>query len=93
MNCQHRVATQNIILKLIDSVIASHSNLQEKTKIDEMQHEFVNGKSTTTNLIESEPINNIKRWTQTDAIHLDIFKAFHSVNVELLLRKQYHGIE
>ena len=89
INNYRGVAIQNIIVKLLDSIIARHLNFHARSIIDETQHGFVRGKSTVTNLIEftSSTITNMKPNTQTDAIYLDIAKAFDSVNIELLLYK------
>ena len=60
-----------------------------KNIIDESQHGFVTGKSTTTNLVEftSRAILGMESQIQTDAIYLDIAKAFDSVNIDLLIHK------
>lgn len=80
------VALQCIIPKLLDSIIASHLNFHMKSIIDDSQHGFVKGKSTITNLAEFTS-RVIEKRIQTDAIYLDIAKAFDSVNVELLIQK------
>ncbi|XP_055307463.1 uncharacterized protein LOC129571673, partial [Sitodiplosis mosellana] len=60
-----------------------------KNIIDDSQHGFMKGRSTITNLAEftSCAILGMENHIQTDAIYLDIAKAFDSVNVDLLIRK------
>jgi len=83
------VAIQCVIPKLLDSVISSHINEHILQIIDDSQHGFVKGKSTLTNLAEfsSRVLTNMEKHNQTDAIYLDIAKAFDSVNVKLLIQK------
>jgi len=83
------VALQCVIPKLLDSIIANHLNFHMKNIIDDSQHGFVKGKSTTSNLTEfvSNTLCNMEKHMQTDAIYIDIAKAFDSVNVKLLIHK------
>ena len=83
------VALQCVIPKLLDSIVAKHLNYHMKNIIDDSQHGFMKGKSTTTNLVEftSNVISGMAKGMQSDAIYLDIAKAFDSVNIELLIRK------
>ena len=83
------VALQCIIPKLLDSIVAKHLNYHMKNIIDDSQHGFVKGRSTITNLAEftSCAILGMENHIQTDAIYLDIAKAFDSVNIDLLIRK------
>ncbi|XP_055308286.1 uncharacterized protein LOC129572367 [Sitodiplosis mosellana] len=57
--------------------------------IDSSQHGFVKGKSTITNLAEftSHTLIGMQHGIQTDAIYLDLAKAFDSVDVKLLIHK------
>lgn len=89
INNYRGVALQSIIAKILDSIVTDHLNFHMKSIIDESQHGFVKGKSTVTNLLEftSSTLNHMDSNTQTDAIYLDVAKAFDSVNIELLLHK------
>ncbi|XP_055307195.1 uncharacterized protein LOC129571418 [Sitodiplosis mosellana] len=83
------VALQCIIPKLLDSIIANHLNYHMRNIIDSSQHGFVKGKSTITNLAEftSHTLIGMQHGIQTDAIYLDLAKAFDSVDVKLLIHK------
>lgn len=83
------VALQCIIPKLLDSIVAGHINFHMKNVIDESQHGFVKGKSTTTNLIEftSSTIEKMEHHIPTHAVEIDLVKAFDAISVELLLQK------
>ncbi|XP_055308107.1 uncharacterized protein LOC129572189, partial [Sitodiplosis mosellana] len=83
------VALQCIIPKLLDSIVAKHLNYNMINIIDDSQHGFMKGRSTITNLAEftSCAILGMENHIQTDAIYLDIAKAFDSVNVDLLINK------
>ena len=83
------VAIQCIIPKLLDSIVANHLNIHIRNIIDESQHGFVKGKSTVTNLAEfaSEALCNMENSIQTDAINVDLEKAFDSPNIDLLVEK------
>lgn len=64
------VALQNVIPKLLDSIISKHLNFNIKNIIDCSQHGFIKGRSTITNLVEftSQTIHDMKPNNQTDAI-------------------------
>lgn len=79
------VALQCVIPKVLDSFIPSHINVYVPNIIDESQHGFVKGKKILTNLAEftSSVLTNMERHIQSDAIYLDIAKAFDSVSIKL----------
>jgi hypothetical protein len=54
-----------------------------------MQHGFIRGKSTTTQLLEvyHEILDSVASGNEVDAIYLDFSKAFYKVPHHLLLRK------
>lgn len=83
------VALQCVISKLLDSIIAHHINEHISTLVDDSQHGFIKGRSTITNLAEftSCALINMEKRIQTDAIYIDIAKAFDSVDIKLLLHK------
>ncbi|XP_031634226.1 uncharacterized protein LOC116347671 [Contarinia nasturtii] len=83
------VALQCITAKILDSIVTDHLNLYLKNIVHESQHGFIKNRSTITNLVEftSKTIINMGRRYQTDAIYLDIAKAFDSVNLNLLIQK------
>ena len=82
-------ALQNIIPKLLDSINSNHLNFNIRNVIDKSQHGFVKHRSTITNLVEftSQTLSEMNTHSQTDAIYIDVAKAFDSVNVKLLIDK------
>ena len=55
--------------------------------ISDQQYSFLQGKSTTTNLVEyvSTIITNIEKGFSVDAIYLDFSRAFDCLHHELLV--------
>lgn len=92
---QHRpISVLSIPAKIFDKVMYSRINLHMKKYVTTFQHGFTNGRSIETNLINyvnyiNRGIDNSK---QTDAIYLDLTKAFDRVDHSILLNKlNYYG--
>lgn len=83
------VALQCVISKLLDSIVTHHINEFIVDIVDKSQHGFLKGRSTITNLMEftSQALVNMEKGVQTDAIYIDIAKAFDTVNIHLLIHK------
>jgi hypothetical protein len=83
------ISLLSVVSKVAERCIYNHIYPQVAGLINESQHGFTNGKSTTTQLLEF--IDNIGRTLdcsgQTDIIYLDFSKAFDSVSHNLLIHK------
>ncbi len=75
--------------KLLERCIFNHIIHKTKHLITRLQHGFLKGRSTTTQLliVLHEIITNLDKNLQTDIIYLDFSKAFDSVSHKLLIHK------
>ncbi|XP_055307293.1 uncharacterized protein LOC129571512, partial [Sitodiplosis mosellana] len=73
----------------METILSSHLNYHIKNIIDDSQHGFIKGRSTITNLVEftSPTLINMEHGIQSEAIYLDLAKAFDSVDINLLIHK------
>ncbi len=78
-----------ITSKILERCIYNRIFPQIKSLLNIVQHGFLKGKSTTTQLllVLVDLINNIGNGLQTDIIYLDFSKAFDSVSHKLLIHK------
>lgn len=75
--------------KVFDKLMCVRVTEAFKPLIDERQHGFISGHSTTTNLVDfvSHVTDLMEAGKQVDALYLDFSKAFDSINHELLIKK------
>ncbi|CAB4022590.1 Hypothetical predicted protein, partial [Paramuricea clavata] len=75
--------------KVLERCVHNHSYQHLEPHIYQMQHGFIRGKSTTTQLLEvyHEILESVASGNEVDAIYLDFSKAFDKVPHHLLLRK------
>lgn len=83
------IALQSVIPKIFEKLLTSKLRKHLNQLIPKHQHGFVEGKSTTTNLIETTQFiqEQIHKGNQVDVIYFDFSKAFDRVNHTLLARK------
>ncbi len=77
------------IPKLFESIVSKYLSFHLKDKISSVQHGFVKGRSTTTNLIEFQNVaaNVIESGKQLDTIYIDFSKAFDSLHHDITISK------
>ena len=75
--------------KILERCIFNHIFNKTKHLITQLQHGFLKGRSTATQLLTvlHEIISNLDKNFQTDIIYLDFSKAFDSVSHKLLIHK------
>ena len=78
-----------ILSKVLEHCVHSCSCQHLEPHIYALQHGFMRGKSTTTQLLEvyHEILNSVASGNEVDAIYVDFSKAFDKVPHHLLLRK------
>jgi hypothetical protein len=83
------IAILSCFAKLFEVIAYGYIFFSVKSVIPTVQHGFVNGRSTVTNLIEfiSFVTKKIEAGVQVDAIYTDFSKAFDKVNHRILLLK------
>lgn len=83
------IAKLSTIPKLFESIITDFLYFYCKPAISNLQHGFVKGRSTSTNLVEfSEYVTgSLLKGFQVDAIYTDFSKAFDRINHDVLLFK------
>jgi hypothetical protein len=89
------ISILNLFSKIFESLVQKSLVSHTKNVIDDCQHGFLAGRSTTTNLIcyVDHLSKEINAGNQVDSLYLDFSKAFDSVSHHLLLHKlTYYGI-
>lgn len=83
------VAILPTIGKLFESIVCVRLTTDLSVAISQVQHGFLKGRSTVTNLIEftNYALKSIESGSQVDAIYTDIRKAFDQVRHRYLIQK------
>lgn len=83
------IAKLSVIPKLFEKIVTNRLIHMLGNFISPLQHGFVRGRSTTTNLLEltGHVFNGFSNGCQTDVIYTDFSKAFDTISHELLLYK------
>ena len=92
------ISLTSTIGKVLESIIRDKMtvHLDKNCLINDTQHGFSKGKSTTTNLLEYLEVitKAVDDGTPMDVVYLDLAKAFDTVPHKRLIKKiQAHGIE
>lgn len=88
--CNYRpICKIPIIPKLFEKIVYNKLVFLLKEVISPLQHGFVNGRSTTTNLVvfNNYLVNSLECGFQCDVVYTDFSKAFDRVNHSILLSK------
>ena len=88
-NSYRPISLQNVMPKLLESIITAKLSFYCKNLIINQQHGFVSGRSTITNLLPYQRFlsDRIEEGLQVDAVYADLRKAFDSVNHPILFSK------
>ena len=84
-----------IVSKVLERCVFNHCYPHFAPLLYNLQHGFLRGKSTVTQLLEvyHDILDMVAGGQEIDAIHLDLYKAFDKVPHDLLLTKLHrHGI-
>ena len=90
------IAVLSALSKLFESLVTSYLTSQLSSVISTNQHGFMKGRSSSTNLIEfvNFSVGKIKKYTQVDAVYIDIRKAFDSLcHLILLMKLRQIGVQ
>ena len=90
LSCNYRpISLLCVLSKVLERCVHSHSYYHLAPLIYKMQHGFMRGKSTTTQLLEvyHDILEHVASGKEVDAIYLDLSKAFDKVPHNLLLKK------
>lgn len=76
------IAKLSAIPKLFESIVTADFSFEIKNLINPVQHGFVPGRSTVTNLVSltTHIIKGFKSSCQTDVGYFDFSKAFDQIN-------------
>ncbi|CAB3985895.1 Hypothetical predicted protein [Paramuricea clavata] len=89
------ISLLNTISKVLERCVFNHCSKHLKPQIYHLQHGFMKGRSTVTQLVEvyDDIVNSVASGKEVDVLYLDLAKAFDKVPHNLLLLKlQLHGI-
>ena len=89
------ISLLNTISKVLERCVFSHCSKHLEPQIYHLQHGFMKGRSTVTQLVEvyDDIVNSVASGKEVDVLYLDLAKAFDKVPHNLLLLKlQLHGI-
>ena len=90
LSCNYRpISLLCVLSKVLERCVHSHSYYHLAPLIYKMQHGFMRGKSTTTQLLEvyHDILEHVASGKEVDAIFLDLSKAFDKVPHNLLVKK------
>ncbi|CAB3993531.1 Hypothetical predicted protein, partial [Paramuricea clavata] len=89
------ISLLNTISKVLERCVFNHCSKHLEPQIYHLQHGFMKGRSTVTQLVEvyDDIVNSVASGKEVDVLYLDLAKAFDKVPHNLLLLKlQLHGI-
>ncbi|CAB4017279.1 Hypothetical predicted protein, partial [Paramuricea clavata] len=89
------ISLLNTISKVLERRVFNHCSMHLEPQIYHLQHGFMKGRSTVTQLVEvyDDIVNSVASGKEVDVLYLDLAKAFDKVPHNLLLLKlQLHGI-
>ena len=83
------ISLLSIISKVLERCVLNHVSYHIQSNINSAQYGFVNGKSSTAQLLSILNIigKNLDKGLQTDVVFMDIAKAFDTVDHSKLLQK------
>ena len=90
LSCNYRpISLLCVLSKVLERCVHGHSYHHLAPLIYKMQHGFMRGKSTTTQLLEvyHNILENVAGGKEVDVIYLDLTKAFDKVPHNTLLKK------
>jgi retron-type reverse transcriptase len=83
------ISLLSIISKVLERCVLNHVSYHIQSNINSAQYGFVDGKSSTAQLLSILNIigNNLDKGLQTNVVFMDIAKAFDTVDHSKLLQK------
>jgi sarcosine oxidase/L-pipecolate oxidase len=83
------ISLLSIISKVLERCVLNHVSYHIQSNINSAQYGFVNGKSSTAQLLSILNIigKNLDKGLQTDVVFMDIAKAFDTVDHSKLLQR------